>query len=109
MKRNYKLTPQIYKQLVTLAKGLAPFVKVDSTGKVLYKNVTDLKSSQIEGDKIRNTFERKQVPMQVNHEVNLIEAYKRKGHDGVQKYIDELNRIVKEQKENEETNSSAKN
>ena len=94
----HKITPEVHNQLIGLASKLTPFQRCDEKGKLLFKLETELKSSVKEGTGIRNTFERKKVPLLVNHKVNLIACYSKDGFDGVKKYIDDLNRILEQQK-----------
>ena len=83
-----KLTPEVYKGLLELSETLPKLIKIDKNGKPLYRIETEYNGGR--------QYKRTKAPLMVNHAVNLIDIYKRKGDKGVNIYVNECKRLVKE-------------
>lgn len=100
MKNKYKLTPDIHKDLINVAKTMPASQRVDRNKKPMFRIVTQLKSSVLEGEKIKNSFTNIKEPIMVNHEVNLREVYQKDGPAGVREYVEFFMSLKKEENEN---------
>jgi len=98
------MNPQVYKDIKRIAKELPKFQKKNPDGTLMFK----IQSERLLGKDLPNEFkknndwspmeyyERKiKVPVFLNHEVNLIECYKKHGKDGINGYVESINGIIK--------------
>lgn len=80
MRNNYKLTPQVYKSILILAKSLGVFQRRDKLGNLIYQGAH-------------------KIPLMVNHEVNLVECYQKEGLPGIKAYAKFFEDLKKEKKD----------
>lgn len=80
----HKLTTDVYKGLVELSKTLPKMIRTDKNGNPLYR---------VTGGKQYKKFKE---PVLVNHEVKLIDIYKKTGDKGIQMYVAQLKQIEKQ-------------
>lgn len=86
MKKQYKITPQVYKALEALAASLPKLYRGMPNGEPMMQKVAVFDGKTI--------FSKKQA-VQVNHRVNLIEAYKTGGQTAVEIYAERVMATIK--------------
>lgn len=92
---NYKITPQVHKQIIETAKTMPAFQKYTKNHKPLFRVLTrvvkgvDLPEENRPKDfSITKTYIQKySEPILFNHEVELIEVYRKNGQKGVDGYV----------------------
>lgn len=92
----HKLTPEVYKSLIEVAKSLPSFQRVHDDGRpmsrvqsklVRYEDLTPEQQKQIKKpDPSRSYTVNYAQPIFVNHELNIIECYKNDGQPGADAY-----------------------
>jgi hypothetical protein len=101
MKNKFKLSPADYKHIKTVAMNLPQFQRVKD-GKPMTRIVTKNQTSEYVPDgamgKIKNSFQRVEEPIMVNHELNLIEVFKKDGMSGVETYCAHFVNLYKQEK-----------
>jgi hypothetical protein len=102
----FKLTPQIHKQLVELAKDLPALQQLSPTGKPLFRAAcdfvgTDLTAHSGRYDRYKQKIIRKQEPILVNHQVELIDKYQKRGMPAVDAYVAKVREIAAQHEENQ--------
>lgn len=101
----FKLTPQVYKQLMEIAHDLPQLQQLTPTGKPMYRAKpvfvgTDLtREAALNKMGYRNTIQRNKEPLLVNHEVQLIDRYQRLGMDAVNAYAAKCREIAAQYEE----------
>lgn len=123
MKNQFKLTPEAYKSIKELSTSLPRIAKTDNSGKVLYRGLSrvilgkDLTPEQLKSlhlptaPKDTDKFVQKySEAILVNHEVALVDAYKKQGQVGIDNYMLHVKSIVdkaklEKEKPNEMQNS----
>lgn len=108
MKANHKITSEVYKHIKEKAKELPIFYRTDKSGKVVYTTRTQIKKfeelsddekKQVAVQKIntkKQIIVKKQIPVIIYHEVMLIEAFRKKGMQGVDQYINHCINLKKQ-------------
>jgi len=109
MKKNNKLTPEVYKEILELAETLPAMYRTDANGKVLMPMQTKMvKGSEIEGGKLsngddanpdKNYIQKQRQPLTVNHSVEMIDLYKTKGIVAVKNYAGRVFLMAKQSEE----------
>lgn len=109
MKKNNKLTPEVYKEILELAATLPTMYRTDANGKVLMPMQTKMvKGSDIEGGKLsngddanpdKNYIQKQRQPLIVNHSVEMIDLYKTKGIVAVKNYAGRVFLMAKQSEE----------
>lgn len=96
----YKLTPDATKMIKAVAITLPVLQKKNpSTGKLMFRKLT----KRIQGKDLPKDYKKKndwspmgyytytyEEPILVNHELNLIEVYRKDGNEGVNHYVNAL-------------------
>ena len=118
MKKNNKLTPEVYKEILTLADSLPVMYRTDAKGKVLMPMQTKMiKGSEIEGGKLsngddanpdKNYIQKGRQPLKVNHAVEMINLFKTKGIAAVKNYAGRIFMMAKQAEENKTENQESK-
>lgn len=98
------MNPQVYKDIKRIAKELPKFQKKNPDGSLMFR----VQSERILGKDLPKDYKKKndwspmefytrkvKVPVFLNHEVNLIECYKKHGKDGINGYVESINGIIK--------------
>lgn len=106
MKYLNKVTPEVYKQIKVLIRALPQCPKLDKHGKPVFqvdgkrvsgKDVpagTKINGQDPDPKGIYTHEQRKMVYL--NHEVELVEAYKTMGQRGIERYTEEMRRYEAE-------------
>lgn len=107
-KYKFKLIPEVHKELEQIAKKLPKIQKIGKDKKPLFRKVSFFKEVK-EYNRATGSYSKViqfgTEPVLVNHEVELVECYRKYGSTGVVKYIDLINSVLtKEQKKKEEAN-----
>lgn len=113
MKKNNKITPEIHKEIVKIAKSLPLFYRTDISGNTIYTTKTTIKKwNELSEDELKQALKNKSIkegksisitnrkPVFVNHEVMLIEAFKKKGISGIDSYVNHCNNLKRTADEN---------
>lgn len=113
MKKNNKITPEIHKEIIQTAKDLPMFYRTDKSGKVVYTTKTTVKKwEELSEEELKQAEQNKAIkpgksisiskklPVLINHEVMLIEAYKSKGREGIDVYVNHCNNLKRTADEN---------
>lgn len=111
MKKNNKLTPQTHKEIVSLAQQLPVMYRTTKDGKALMPVQTKVvKGSEIESGKLSNGdavnpdklyISKNRQPLTVNHEVEMIDLYQKKGMVAVNNYAGMVVMMAKQAEENQ--------
>jgi len=111
MKKNNKLTPQIHKEIVSLAQQLPVMYRTTKDGKALMPVQTKVvKGSEIESGKLSNGddvnpdklyISKNRQPLTVNHEVEMIDLYQKKGMTAVNNYAGMVVMMAKQAEESQ--------
>jgi hypothetical protein len=108
MKKNNRLTPEVYKEILELAGTLPVMYRTGANGKVLMPMSSKLvKGSEIEGklsngddpNPNKNYVQKQRQPLTVNHAVEMIDLYKTKGITAVKNYAGQVFTIAKQAEE----------
>lgn len=83
----YKLTPTADKACKILAVSLGQFHRKDKNGQLMYREETKFIGQFTVGNKKENRFEKKKVPLMVNHYINLVEIWQKDGQKGIDIYV----------------------
>lgn len=104
-KNKFKITPQVYKELVKISNSLPRAHRKDRNGNLMYRNISRLvkvseinETKTVEGKPIdpnTNYVQKGKEAILVNHQVNLIEVYKNDGMSGVDEYVHFFNQLAK--------------
>lgn len=96
MKIKFKLTPQAHKAILEAVKTLPALVKLNANGKPQYRKLNTYKGAtdydHRDGSYSKNTQHELQ-PVYVNHEVELISAYKSYGDEAISQYVKFVNEV----------------
>ena len=98
------MNPQVYKDIKKIASELPKFQKKNPDGSLMFS----IQSERILGKDLPKEFKKNndwspmeyytrkvRVPVFLNHEVNLIECYKKHGKEGINGYVESINGIIK--------------
>lgn len=96
MKTKFKLTPQAHKAILEVVKTLPALVKLNANGKPQYRKLNTYKGATdynpLNGSFNKHTQHELQ-PVYVNHEVELISAYKQYGENAITEYTKFVNEV----------------
>lgn len=103
MKRNYRLTPEVIKEIDKIAESLPKLQQMNGdkpmfrqwAKKVLGKDIpVDERDSIVKFDPKKLYTLRGQTAILTNHRVNLISDYQKNGQDGITKYLTDINMVM---------------
>jgi hypothetical protein len=97
LKNKHKLTPADYKHIKTVAMNLPQFQRVKD-GKPMTRIVTKFIGQIKTIGGIKNSYQKIEEPIMVNHELNLIEVFKKDGMSGVETYCAHFVNLYKQEK-----------
>lgn len=95
LKNKFKLIPEVYKSIKSLAQNLPKFQKRDAAGNLLWRQTSKFDHTEHfqQGNGKTPTTYTKHIlkgkePVLVNHEVNMVEIYQKDGWIGLNRYVD---------------------
>jgi hypothetical protein len=91
MKTKFKLTPQAHKDILEAVKTLPALVKLNANGKPQYRKLTTFKGYNMKTFTKQTQHELQ--PVYVNHEIELISAYKIYGEKAITEYTKFVNEV----------------
>jgi hypothetical protein len=98
--KKHKITPEVYKELITQAKALPKFQRTDNKNQLMFRYETKRKKGSELTEQERTLFPDENIranvrypilykwPVMVNHEENIINIYKKEGRPGVNAYVE---------------------
>jgi hypothetical protein len=101
-KPKYKVTPDVHKQIESLVKELGPWQRLDKNGNKMFEKHTEFKGTSdfsVSLGSYTKHISTGKKPLLINHSVYLIEAFQKKGQQGINEYMDFYNKIKETQKE----------